>query len=192
MREPADESLIRAAALSLFAEKGYRATTMTDIGAAIGIRGPSLYKHVASKQELLSQIVMQTMHELLRDQRDALVGEGEHVARLRRMVEAHVRYHATHREEAFVGNREIANLEPATRKRLLSLRARYERALRRVLTEGCEAQVFCVTSPRLVSYAILDMGMGVSAWFRSDGVHNVDEIACIYADHAEAMVTFGC
>lgn len=40
-------SAIRQAALRLFASQGYRSTTMTDIGAAVGIRGPSLCKHVA-------------------------------------------------------------------------------------------------------------------------------------------------
>jgi len=33
---------IRVAALTLFARLGYEATTMADIGAAVGIRGPSL------------------------------------------------------------------------------------------------------------------------------------------------------
>ncbi len=41
-------SEIRTAALELFTRLGYEATTMADLGAALGIRGPSLYKHVAS------------------------------------------------------------------------------------------------------------------------------------------------
>ena len=44
---------IRRAALELFTRQGYEATTMTDIGNRVGIRGPSLYKHVTCKQELL-------------------------------------------------------------------------------------------------------------------------------------------
>ncbi|MGW0476959.1 helix-turn-helix domain-containing protein [Streptomyces coeruleorubidus] len=54
---------IRNAALVLFAERGYAATTMADIGEAVGMRGPSLYKHVGSKQELLTQIMTGTMDD---------------------------------------------------------------------------------------------------------------------------------
>src|ERR1044072_8997372 len=63
--ETARAAEIRAAALELFTRLGYEATTMADIGAAVGIRGPSLYKHVASKQDLLAQIVTGTMDALL-------------------------------------------------------------------------------------------------------------------------------
>ncbi len=37
------------AACLLFAERGYRGTSMKDIAEALGVRAPSLYNHVASK-----------------------------------------------------------------------------------------------------------------------------------------------
>jgi AcrR family transcriptional regulator len=89
---------------------GYEATTMADIGAELGIRGPSLYKHVPSKQDLLVQIMTGTINALLAGCRAAVATTGDLVDRLRRATEAHVRYHARHRLEAFVGNREIRSL----------------------------------------------------------------------------------
>lgn len=44
---------IAAAAAALFARHGFEAVSMDDIGAAVGIAGPSIYNHVASKQDLL-------------------------------------------------------------------------------------------------------------------------------------------
>ncbi|GGR59345.1 TetR/AcrR family transcriptional regulator [Streptomyces aurantiogriseus] len=64
-RQTVDAQAISAAALSLFAERGYRATTMSDIGAAFGIRGPSPYRHVSSKQALLGEIMIETMRALI-------------------------------------------------------------------------------------------------------------------------------
>lgn len=43
-----------AAATRLFGEYGYAAVSLTDIGTAAGIAGPSVYKHFESKEELLS------------------------------------------------------------------------------------------------------------------------------------------
>jgi AcrR family transcriptional regulator len=191
VRDTIDTAAVHEAALNLFAEQGYRATTMADIGAALGIRGPSLYKHVSSKQDLLVQIMVSTMNALLRDQQTAAAAGGDPALRLRRMVEAHVRYHASHRREAFVGNREIASLDSPHRRRVLALRARYERALRDVVDEGCRNGEFSVNSSRLASYAILDMGIGVATWFRSTGTHSADDIAYTYADHALRIVAAG-
>jgi AcrR family transcriptional regulator len=183
-----DAPAIRAAALALFAERGYRATGMADIGAALGIRGPSLYRHVRSKHALLHDIMLATMHALIAEQTAALAAGPDIVVQVRRMVEAHVRFHAGHREEAFVGNRELDNLEPDARAEVLALRARYELSLRETIARGCALGRFHVADPRLASYAILDMGIGVATWFRSDGPHSVNQVAYAYAELATRML----
>ena len=44
-------------ALTLFAAKGFKGTTVKDIADAVGIKDASLYKHFKSKKEILSTIV---------------------------------------------------------------------------------------------------------------------------------------
>jgi AcrR family transcriptional regulator len=187
-RLPVTREAVRESALRLFAERGYQLTTMVDIGAALGIRGPSLYKHVASKQELLAEVMIETMTTLIDRQRTAVDAGGPPDVQLRRAVEAHVRYHATHREQALVGNREIESLEEPTRALILDLRRTYEHGLRAIIEQGCAAGAFSTAHPRLVSYAILDMGMGLAAWYRADGEYDVDAIAYAYANLAAQMV----
>lgn len=179
---------IRAAALELFTRRGYEATTMADIGAAVGIRGPSLYKHVASKQDLLAQIMATTMEELLALHRTAVAGTDDPTERLRRATEAHVRYHARHRLEAFVGNREIRSLTEPHRDRVLALRAEYERCFRELVNDGVAAGRFHVTSARLASFAVLDLGMGLSAWYREGGELSEDAVVWQYSDFALRLV----
>ena len=161
---------------------------MADIGGALGIRGPSLYKHVSSKQDVLARIMIDMLNALIHDQQAALAAANDPALRLRRIVEAHVRYHATHRHEAFVGNREMSSLEPRYRRRVRALRGAYERAFRAVIDEGCQSGQFTVGSARLASFAIVDMGIGVAAWFRVGGEHSADDIAYAYADHALRIV----
>src|ERR1700744_3790075 len=88
---------IRDAALELFTSQANEATTMADIGAAVGMRGPSLYKHVESKQDLLARIMVATMEQLLAAHHAAVSTTTNPAERLRRATEAHVRYHARHR-----------------------------------------------------------------------------------------------
>ena len=49
-------------ALALFAQSGYLGTSMSDIAKQLGITKAALYKHYASKQEILDRIVVR-MHE---------------------------------------------------------------------------------------------------------------------------------
>ncbi|MFD4227482.1 TetR/AcrR family transcriptional regulator [Streptomyces sp. NPDC058545] len=186
---PADRrSAIRLAALRLFAAQGYRSTTMTDIGAAVGIRGPSLYKHVASKHELLAEIMIGTMEQLIADNVAAVAGTDDVREQLRRAVEAHIRYHARHRLEAFVGNREIGSLERPDQDRVLSRRSDYERRFRELIERGAAEAAFDVQSARIASYSILDMGIGVASWFHEGREFSVDQLAYQYGDIALRIV----
>jgi AcrR family transcriptional regulator len=188
-RHPVDAESISDAALQLFSERGYQTTTMDDLGAALGIRGPSLYKHVRSKQDLLAGIMLQTMNTLTSNQVAALDAGGDVATRLRRAVEAHVRYHAAHPHEAVVGNREIFSLESDYRNQILALRDAYEHRLRGLIEEGCALGNFSVSSAKLVSFAILEMGVGVAAWFKPDGEFGIDQVAYIHTEIALRMVT---
>lgn len=179
---------IRSAALELFARLGYEATTMADIGVAVGMRAPSLYKHVASKQDLLAQIMDATMDELFAAHAAALRTTDNPSERLRRAAEAHVRFHARHRLEAFVGNREIRSLEEPHRRRLLDRRADYAAAFQELITAGIAAGSFHVGSARLASYAILDLGMGVAVWFREGGEDSEDAVVWQLGEFALRIV----
>src|SRR3569623_212662 len=46
------EELTRIAA-RLFAERGYQGTSLADLAEALGVQKPSLYHHIASKEDLL-------------------------------------------------------------------------------------------------------------------------------------------
>jgi AcrR family transcriptional regulator len=176
------------AALELFATIGYSGTTMAQIGDRLGMRGPSLYKHIASKQELLVEIVTGMMDELLRRQRAALAEGGDVRQRLSSIVAVHVQYHAEHRYEAFVGHREIDSLEEPHRSHILDLRREYESRFRELVQEGRGLDLFRTSSDRWSSYAILDMGIGVSAWYNPSGSVTPDELAATYAELALRML----
>ncbi|MBQ5311280.1 MAG: helix-turn-helix transcriptional regulator [Oscillospiraceae bacterium] len=55
MPESTRDKLIFAA-LDLFAQKGYEATSVDEIAGAIGIKGPNVYKYFKGKEGLLDAI----------------------------------------------------------------------------------------------------------------------------------------
>ena len=48
---------IMAAATELFLERGFRATSLDDIGAVVGVSGPAIYRYFKSKHVLLSVLI---------------------------------------------------------------------------------------------------------------------------------------
>ena len=180
---------VRDAALTLFAERGYRGTTMRAIAEAVGLQAPALYNHVNSKQQLLEEIMVATIERLIDDFGEAISTTDNPAEQLRRGVEAHVRYHARHRFEAFVGNRELFNLAEPARAKQVSLRSTYERGFRDVIERGSATGQFDVSSARLAAYAILEMGIGVSVWFRPDGPLTESAVALRYGEFALRMVS---
>src|SRR5688500_3082847 len=67
------DEILRAAA-QLFAERGSRAVGVDDVGAAVGVTGPAIYRHFASKDAMLAEM-------LLRISETLLAGGSERVAR---------------------------------------------------------------------------------------------------------------
>src|SRR5438309_11878834 len=59
------EDRVRAAALRLFKEKGYHATSMRDIASEVGINKGSLYSYIRSQEDLLIPVFERAMGVLL-------------------------------------------------------------------------------------------------------------------------------
>src|SRR5436309_15735984 len=88
-RERGEE--VYAAALRLFTEKGYHATSMQDIAAAVGLYKGSLYHYIGSKEDLLVQVFERAMGSLLVSVEDMVADQSLSAAdQLRRVVQAHV------------------------------------------------------------------------------------------------------
>jgi AcrR family transcriptional regulator len=179
---------IRDAALTLFAERGYHGTSMKDIGELLGMRAPSLYNHVDSKHEILAEVMLGTMRRLLADHVDAVATTGDVVEALRRSTEAHVRYHTRYPREVRIGNTELRSLEEPARTEVLDMRREYSRSWEGLIERGRDEGRFDCPSPRLAAYAILEMGIGVSLWFRPDGPMSESVVAYHYADMALRLV----
>lgn len=178
---------IREAGLTLFAERGYHSTSMDDIGRFIGVKGPSLYNHLKSKQEILVDIMVTTMQELFAHF-DEANSTGTPPVRIRKVMSEHVRYHATHTREVRIGNREIPSLEEPAHDLVLSLRNQYESKWRAIIQEGLDSGDFSIPSVRVAVYAILEMGIGVAQWYRPDGSLSLDQIADLYAEMAARLL----
>jgi AcrR family transcriptional regulator len=175
---------VREAALSLFAGRGYHGTTMNDIAGELGMRAPSLYNHVPSKQEVLRDIMVETQAQLLEEFDRAVEGADGPAQRLEHAIEAFVLHHLHHRREALIGNREVSSLEEPARAQVLDGRRRHVRAIRGLIEEGRDAGVFHVEDPTVAAFTMLEMSVATARWFRDDGPLSAEDVARQYGEFA--------
>ncbi len=180
---------VRDVALMLFAERGYHGTSMSDIAAQLGVRVPTLYSHIRSKQDLLAEIAVETSEAVLAEFEAAISGISDPRERLRRAIEAYALRHATHRRQALIVNRDIFSLEEPTRSTVLSSRRRHEHSVRQLIVDGVSAGVFQVPSPSIASFGMLEMSVGIARWFRADGALSAQEVARQYGEFALDIAT---
>lgn len=88
---------ILTAARALFAERGYRATSMQAIADQVGITKAALYYHFASKDELLRQLTLPMLDELESTLAEAEAAGDPETVRWR-AIEGYVDVYLRHRE----------------------------------------------------------------------------------------------
>ena len=136
------EELTRIAA-RLFAEHGYQGTSLADLARELGVQKPSLYHHIASKEDLLWAVASDggaAFHAAL----DAVPADAPPAERVRLALRAHLAVVAGQLDVATVFVREWRYLEGERRERFLAERRRYEERIRDLFRDGVEARMECL------------------------------------------------
>jgi AcrR family transcriptional regulator len=120
----------RAAAIEhqaarLFAERGFGATTIDDIGTASGVSGPAIYWHFRNKQALLAAMLIDISERLLAGGQACVSEATDAQHALRRLVTAQVDFALTEPDLIVVHARELHHLDDAQRHRVRALQRRY-------------------------------------------------------------------
>ena len=119
------EQILRAAA-QLFAERGSRAVGVDDVGAAVGVTGPAIYRHFASKDAMLAEMLLRISERLLAGGTQRVTAAGDSpAAQLRALVDFHVDFALDNPALITVHDRDLATLSEPDARRVRQLQRRY-------------------------------------------------------------------
>ncbi|MFS3128069.1 TetR family transcriptional regulator [Nocardioides sp. Bht2] len=169
------------AALRLFVQHGFAATTMREIAATAGLSVAGIYHHYESKHRLLEAGLDLTMSELDWRVRAARDEGGTAAQQFARMVEALALFHAHRPDLAFIGASEMRSFHGDA-----AVRIRQQRnELQYLIDARAEAAIadgtFTTPNPRPALRAISTMCTSLPQWFRPDGELSTAQIAHEFA-----------
>ena len=124
-------------AARLFAERGYQGTSLADLAEQLGVQKPSLYHHIASKEDLLWAVAWEgaeAFHAAL----DSVPAEAPAAERIRLAMRAHLAVVGGQVDIATVFVREWRYLDGDRRERFVAERRRYEERIRELFRDGVE------------------------------------------------------
>jgi AcrR family transcriptional regulator len=122
---PTRREQILAAAAELFARRGFHGVGIDDIGAAVGISGPALYRHFRSKDAMLGEMLRAISEYLLAGgQRKMAEADGPAQA-LPELVAFHVDFALDNSALITVQERDLANLAEPDRHQVRTLQRKY-------------------------------------------------------------------
>lgn len=180
-RYEARRSEVVATAAKLFAERGYGATSMSELTEATGLAAGGLYHYIEGKDDLLIAICDELLEPLLTQAREIVAAPSPPVEQLRELVEAWVAHVVEHRHHMLVFTQERQAIERQQRwRRIRSQRKAFEKILDEVLARGEADGSMTFADRRLSLLALLGMVNYTPQWVRPNGRLSPPEIAAGY------------
>ena len=112
-------------AARMFALKGFHGVSLDELGAAVGISGPAVYKHFANKDAVLAAVLIEISQALLDGARAVLARELAPEETLLALIDAQLEFALTRPDLIRVQDRDLANLSVDAARQVRRLQRSY-------------------------------------------------------------------
>ncbi|MTH55337.1 TetR family transcriptional regulator [Bacillus mangrovi] len=162
---------IRQISIQLFAEKGFKETSIQDIVNALDVTKGTFYYYFTSKEQLLMDIHLSYIDALLEKQK-AILNDGNRSSREKLYDVIFLLIHDIEKEglSAKVYFREMRNLSEPHFSKIAEKREQFRKQIEAILVEGMEKQEFRKDLPvDIVALGVLGMANWSYFWFNPEG-----------------------
>lgn len=172
-------AIIEQAAL-LFDGRGYHQTTMEDIAEEVGIKKPTLYHYVSSKEEILYFIHEEFVELLFACQAEPERAEMTSDMKLRATMRDLIRLMTTHRSHVRVFFEHHRELTDPFRSVISKKRDAYFDCIVKIIAAGIDDGTYLIETPELGALAMFGMCNWAYTWLRDDGEYSADVTADLF------------
>ena len=174
---------ILQASAETFAAKGYEATTIRDIAESVGMLGGSLYYYIATKEDLLYELIDDFhrvgMEGVAAAEAEVVeAGQGDDpLVMLRAVCQRHAEINARSRTLSAVFYNDFRYLGAERKQHIVESRRQHQRRIESLLSQCQEAGVVrAELDPRLTALAMLAALNSTNAWYDAEHGASTDGI----------------
>ena len=160
-----------------FVERGYQATSVNEVAAAVGVTKAGLYHHIDSKDALLFDIMTLGMDWLDEDVVNVVAPIPETETRFRETISRHALLTAGNEPWITALLDEMQGLPPADRRKIEERKRRYFDLVRGMIRELQSKGRVRRIDATVATYAILGMIIWIPRWFRPRKRLNAERVA---------------
>lgn len=124
---------IKIKSTDLFRAKGYAATSMRDIAKAMEMEASSLYNHISSKQQILSELLIETAELYMTGLRQITSSKIPSIDKLERLIADHIQITLQYPQQVALISGEWIHLAEANKSTFLDMRMEYERKFKKTI-----------------------------------------------------------
>ena len=179
---PQRRDQVLATAETLFARRGFRATSVRDIADALGIQAGSLYAHIETKEDLLWGIVNAAADRFFAAVEPIVASDLLPIEKLRRVMAAHVGVITAGTASASVYSTQWRHLTEPRRNAFAARRDAYEEIILGLVHDCIREGTFADMDEKFATLLILSSMNWIYQWYRPDGPMAPDEIAAKLTD----------
>ncbi|MCJ0977578.1 TetR/AcrR family transcriptional regulator [Rhodococcus sp. ARC_M12] len=113
------------AAASLFAERGFTSVRLEDLGAAVGISGPAVYRHFPNKEAVLVELMVGISEYLLGGGRDVIGSRDVDADTVQALVDFHLDFAFETPAFIRIQDRDLQSLPEGARRKVRRMQREY-------------------------------------------------------------------
>jgi TetR/AcrR family transcriptional regulator, cholesterol catabolism regulator len=178
---------ILVAAAQVFRQKGFHGASMSDIAEAVKLQKASLYHHVASKQDILLELLDRALGMLTDGMTAVMAQDSPADERLRLAMRSYLQVMTDNLDVTAVLLMEHRSLNEELQMRHIPIRDHFEEMWRDLIREGNQTGIFACADVPMTVRGLLGVLNWTITWYRPEGTLSPEQIA----DHFSEMFLKG-
>ncbi len=160
------DAIVQTAAY-LFKEKGYTATSMRHIAETVGVEAPSLYNHIESKKEILTEICFRIARLFMEHLKEVELSPEAILSKIESIIRFHISMMLREYQNVYISDHEWKHMPDPFLTDFKNQRRNYRSRLAAILQKGIDKKEVRPLNPYAAVLTILSAIGGVESWQRS-------------------------
>jgi len=172
----AKRQAVLRAAVQMFNERGFHATSLEDVAASLGITKPTIYHYLGNKEQVLLECVTIGLEQLLEAAEIARREEGTGKDRLCGFLRRYAEINMDDFGRCVIRTGE-ETLSENGRKQFRGLERKIDTALRELIDEAIADGTISTSDPKLLAFTLAGALNWPARWHEPGGTRSASEIA---------------